>query len=86
MSSARLKPGTPCMIRCKSGPLHNGKVVEVVRYLARFKGYVCSPDLEDPADGARIAWTRDSLIPLGNSDEPDEMLRITGKPKEAQEC
>lgn len=76
---SKLAPGTVCLIRSKTCPQHDGKVVTVVKERGR-DFYQCSPDLID--GGEYIDWSRRSLVPLDGGDGMDEMLRITGKPQE----
>lgn len=77
-----LRRGTPCMVKSIYDPMHNGKVVVVVRYIRSTDSYRCSPDLEG-AGGWKIDWYRESLRPLSNGNGEDEMLRRVGKPEVA---
>jgi hypothetical protein len=78
---ALIQPGTPCLVRSRSAPQHNGKVVVVDKYDGKLDSYECSPTLQVSVGGPRITWAREALIPLPGGDGTDEMVRKTGKPK-----
>jgi hypothetical protein len=77
--SARLLPGTPCLVRSQDCPQHTGKLVVVEGYDRRLDAYDCCPELVD-SEGIGIAWDRSALIPLGDGDGLDEMLLRVGTP------